>query len=111
MPINRRIFLGALGTAALRVPVLARGKKWTLEPDPNGKILKTPVGMTVFTYLTQKPPGIPLAGNKACCFHPVNSLSGERVSDIAPSDHRDHRGAFLAWANYGVPPEEWHGDG
>jgi hypothetical protein len=95
--INRRIFVSALGMAALSN---AKAKPWTLEPDPAGKTLKTPDGQTVFTYLTRKPDNIPLlAGNSACCFHPVNTLAGERVTDIAPPDHRDHRGIFFAWGN------------
>jgi hypothetical protein len=92
--INRRIFVGGLGMAAF-----AKAKSWTLEPDPAGKTLKTADGRTVFTYLTRKPDNVPLAGNNACCFHPVNTISGERVTDIAPPDHRDHRGIFFAWGN------------
>src|SRR4051794_12601453 len=81
--INRRNFVGALGMAAL-TKANAKAKPWTPEPDPAGKTLKTPDGQTVFTYLTRKPDNIPLAGNSACCFHPVNTLSGERVTDMAP---------------------------
>src|SRR5579862_8600422 len=92
---TRRTFLGAASAAALG----AQTGAWTLEAGPFGKTLKTPEGRTVLTYLTSKPADIPLAGNSACCFHPVNTLSGERVTDIAPPDHRDHRGAFFAWAN------------
>ncbi|HEY1947968.1 MAG TPA: DUF6807 family protein, partial [Bryobacteraceae bacterium] len=82
-----------------RFQAQAQPQSWTLEPDPFGLTLKTPDGRIVFTYLTRKPDGVPLVGNNACCFHPVNTLAGERVTDIAPSDHRDHRGMFLAWAN------------
>jgi hypothetical protein len=99
MSINRRIFLGAMGAAALGAPLQTQSQAWTLEPDPNGQTLKTPEGHVAFTYLTRKPEGIQLAGFNACCFHPVNTLAGERVTDIAPSDHRDHRGTFLAWGN------------
>jgi hypothetical protein len=97
---DRRLFLGAAGAAVLGRPLLiGQSKSFTLETDPAGKTLKTPDGRTVFTYLTRKPDGVPLAGNSACCFHPVNTPSGERVTDIAPPDHRDHRGAFFAWGN------------
>jgi hypothetical protein len=93
MPISRRLFLGAAAATAIR----AQKNAYTLEPDPAGMTLKTPDGRTVFTYLTRKPENIPLEGNSACCFHPLNTPSGERVTDIAPSDHRDHRGMFFAW--------------
>ena len=95
----------------------AFGAGWTLEPEPFGKTLKTRDGQTVFTYLTRKPDNVPLAGNSACCFHPLNTLAGERVTDIAPPDHRDHRGAFFAWGNMefhrksGVLPADFWGWG
>jgi Methane oxygenase PmoA len=93
MPFSRRLFLGTAAAAAMH----AQKKAYTLEPDPAGMTLKTPDGRTVFTYLTRKPDNVPLEGNSACCFHPVNTPSGERVTDIAPPDHRDHRGMFFAW--------------
>jgi hypothetical protein len=93
MPISRRVFLGTAATAAMR----AQKNTYTLEPNPAGMTLKAPDGRTVCAYLTRKPDDVPLAGNSACCFHPLNTPSGERVTDIAPSDHRDHRGMFFAW--------------
>jgi hypothetical protein len=97
--MDRRRFVRVAGVAAIVSPVFSQTKSYTLEPDPAGKTLKAPDGRTVFTYLTRKPDGVPLAGNSACCFHPVNTPSGERVTDIAPPDHRDHRGVFFAWGN------------
>src|SRR5437868_5623114 len=93
MPTSRRLFLGAAAAAGLR----AQSNSYALTPDPSGMTLKAPDGRVVFTYLTRKPENIPLEGNSACCFHPVNTPSGERVTDIAPGDHRDHRGMFFAW--------------
>jgi len=93
MAISSRLFRGTAAATAIR----AAGKVYTLEPDAAGMTLKSPDGRTVFTYLTPKPQQIPLAGNSACCFHPVNTPSGERVTDIAPSHHRDHRGMFFGW--------------
>jgi hypothetical protein len=105
MIIPRRLFLGIAGAAALRFPLQSQPQTYTFEPVPAGRTLKTPDGRTVFTYLTQKPEGVPLAGNNACCFHPVNTPAGERVTDIAPPDHRDHRGAFFAWGNMDFHPK------
>src|SRR5438067_1652779 len=95
MSINRRIFLGMTGAAALGGPLQQR--QYTLEPDAAGKTLKDPSGRSVLGYLTTKPPNVPLEGNSACCIHPFNTLAGECATDIAPSDHRDHRGIFFAW--------------
>ena len=97
MFLNRRTFLGVTGAAVVGVSLKAQNRAYTLEPDPNGKTLKSPDGRVVFTYLVRKPDNIPLAGNSTCCLHPVNTPSGERVTDIAPPDHRDHRGIFFAW--------------
>jgi hypothetical protein len=68
---------------------------YTLEPGASGKVLKDPAGRIVLGYLTTKPNG--LAGNSACCIHPLNTLGGERATDIAPADHPNHRGIFFAW--------------
>jgi len=97
MSLNRRIFLGTAAATALN---FARGAtSYSLVPDPAGKTVLDASGKTVFSYLTSKPEGVPLAGNSVCCFHPLNTPSGERVTDIAPADHRDHRGVFFAWQN------------
>ncbi len=94
--MDRRLFLGTLAAASLAG---ADTKAWTFAPSPNGKTLTAPDGRTILSYLTSRPDGVPLAGNSTCCFHPLTTPSGERVTDIAPPDHKDHRGAFLAWGN------------
>ena len=105
MSITRRAFLGVAGAATLGTAVgraerqsALRGA-YTLEPDAAGKTLKDPNGRVVLSYLTSKPDGVPLAGNSVCCIHPFNTMGGERTTDIAPPDHRDHRGIFFAWHN------------
>src|SRR5512143_3273204 len=70
---------------------------YTLVPDDYGMTLKAPDGKTVFTYMTRKPEKSNLAANSTCCFHPLNTPSGERLTDLAPGDHHHHRGVFLAW--------------
>jgi hypothetical protein len=68
-----------------------------LIPDPHGKVLKAPDGRVVFSYMTKKPVVTNLAASSVCCFHPLNTPSGGRVTDLAPGDHHHHRGVFLAW--------------
>ncbi len=72
-------------------------KPFVLSPDEYGMVLKTPDGRTVFRYMTKKPADTKLTANSVCCFYPLNTPSGERVVDFAPSDHPHHRGLFLAW--------------
>jgi methane monooxygenase PmoA-like len=102
MSISRRVFLTISGAAAFGARLRAassatQARAYTLEPDAAGKTLKDPNGRVVLGYLTSKPVGVPLEGNSACCIHPFNTPGGERATDIAPPDHRDHRGIFFAW--------------
>jgi hypothetical protein len=68
-----------------------------LVKDPHGMVLKAPDGRTVFRYMTKKPVKTNLAANSTCCFHPLYTPSGVRLTDLAPGDHHHHRGVFLAW--------------
>ena len=95
MSMSRRTFLGVAGAAAIAMPLRGQTRTFTFEPGANGKVLKDPAGNIVLAYLTSKPEG--LAGNSACCVHPLNTLGGARVTDLAPPDHKDHRGIFFAW--------------
>lgn len=97
MSINRRAFLALSGAAAIGTSLRSQARAYTLEPDAAGKTLKDPNGRVVLGYLTSKPAGVPLESNSACCIHPFNTLGGERATDIAPADHRTHRGIFFAW--------------
>ena len=76
---------------------LEQAKTFTLEPGAKSTVLKTPDGRVVFEYVTHKPENTRLTANSACFLHPVNTPQGERVTDLAPGDHRHHRGIFLAW--------------
>ena len=76
---------------------MAAEPSFTLTPDEHGMVLKTPDGRVVFGYMTKKPADSKLTANSVCCLFPVNTPSGERAVDFAPSDHPHHRGVFLAW--------------
>lgn len=100
MKPSRRHFLAAAtaGTVgAFNRGVSGQARRYTLDPVANGKALMDADRRVVLAYLTSKPDG--LAGNSACCIHPFHTLGGVRVTDLAPPDHRDHRGIFLAWHN------------
>jgi hypothetical protein len=108
--------------AALAVLVLCGGVSaaaaaeseavFSLVADEHGMILKTPDGRTVLGYMTKKPADSALTANSVCCLYPVNTPSGERVVDFAPSDHPHHRGVFLAWhATEGRKPADFWGWG
>jgi len=92
----RNIYIKRLGDGN-SVAAGKREKPFTLQPDEYGMVLKTPEGRTVFRYMTKKPADTKLTANSVCCLYPLNTPSGERVVDFAPSDHPHHRGVFLAW--------------
>jgi hypothetical protein len=97
MAITRRSFLAGTTVAALSATLRSQPRAYRLEPQAAGHTLRDPEGTVVLGYLTSTPEGVPLAGNSACCVHPFNTLGGERATDIAPADHRTHRGMFFAW--------------
>jgi len=98
--MKRREFLvTAAGVAlgAARVPpVRAQSGAYTLVPSPHGKTLKTPDGRTVFEYMTVKPADTDMSANSVCCFSPLNSPAGERLT-VFGSGHRHYRGVFFGW--------------
>ena len=103
-PIDRRTFLmaaaGAVaGAAASPASTGARMQTpaYTLTPDPLGSVLETADGRTAFVYMTRKPDDPNFWANHTCCFHPVFTPAGERLTDFAPGDHHHHRGIFLSW--------------
>ncbi|MFA5192008.1 MAG: DUF6807 family protein [Verrucomicrobiia bacterium] len=95
--LRRALWLSLLTVAAVATTQTMQAANYTLVPDDYGMTLKSPEGRVVFTYMTRKPEKTNLAANSTCCFHPLNTPSGERLSDLAPGDHHHHRGVFLAW--------------
>jgi hypothetical protein len=95
LDLDRREFLA--GTTALAMGRGWQARPYTFEPTAAGRVLTSGDGRVAFEYLATKPAGSLLSAESACCFHPVNTPSGQRVSDLAPKDHTTHRGVFLAW--------------
>ena len=99
-------FTTTLATTALGAVVLAGfplsaqtpgAGAYTLAPVTHGVQLKTPDGRVVLEYMTKKPDNVGLTSPSVACFHPVNTPSGERVTNLAPDDHPHHRGMYIAW--------------
>lgn len=78
------------------VPSWAAEARWTLRRGPDGAMLQAPSGAEALSYLTRKPAGSTLSANSASCF-PLRTPAGESAVTLGPSDHRHHRGVFLAW--------------
>jgi hypothetical protein len=54
-------------------------------------------GKELLGYQLRKPANSALAVDSACYFHPLATPSGAVLTDVAPGDHKHHRGIFLAW--------------
>ncbi|MEO8735264.1 MAG: DUF6807 family protein [Edaphobacter sp.] len=80
-------------------PAQAADSAYSLVPVQYGMDLKTPDGRVVFEYMTKKPDNIGLTSPSVADFHPVNTPSGETVTNIAPNDHPHHRGIFFGFMN------------
>lgn len=100
MRLTRFASLLTIVAAAAAAAVAAQtrsGAAYTLAPVTSGMQLRTPDGRVVLEYMTKKPEDAGLTSPSVACFHPVNTPSGERVTNLAPNDHPHHRGMYLAW--------------
>src|SRR3981081_4499645 len=108
-PRGRRMFKSNTAAGLVLAAGLAlsgnayAASEYTLTPVDYGMQLKAPDGKVVFEYMTKKPDGIGLTAPSVACFHPVNTPSGERVTNIAPNDHPHHRGIW-----FGFMDSEFH---
>jgi len=60
-------------------------------------VVKTPRGAEALRYQTKKPAGSKLSVESAAYFHPLTTPGGITLTDVAPDDHKHHRGVFLGW--------------
>jgi hypothetical protein len=54
-------------------------------------------GAPILRYQLQRPADSKLSVDSACYIHPLATPAGVVLTDVAPDDHRHHRGVFLAW--------------
>ena len=60
-------------------------------------VIVSNAGKAVLGYQRKKPSDSKLSVASACYFHPLMTPSGVEVTDVAPADHKHHRGIFFAW--------------
>lgn len=104
---DRKIFASGLVATGAAILLIIIGhvlsleafaeSSYTLVPVEYGMQLKAPNGQVVFEYVTKKPEKIGLTSPSAAYLHPVNTPSGETVTNVAPDDHPHHRGIFLGF--------------
>jgi len=102
----------ALSVFGIVDPASAGEPAFAFAPGDHGVALKAPDGRPVFRYMIKKPADSKLTANSVCCFHPIYTPGGQVATAFAPSDHRHHRGAFLAWyAMHGAKDADFWGWG
>ena len=83
-------------SAATPAPLRQAAHAYTFDANPTGRTLKTPAGRIVFDYVTKKPAETDMTANSVCCFHPLNTPGGERLT-VFGQGHGHYRGVFFAW--------------
>jgi len=68
----------------------------TAEKAADAVVVKS-AGKELLRYQLTKPADSKLASDSACYFHPLSTPKGTVITDVAPDDHKHHRGIFLAW--------------
>lgn len=97
-----------LGTAS---PSRALDGAYTHEKNDDAIVIRRG-GQEVLRYQLRPDPQAGLPVQTAGYFHPLTTPSGTVVTDLAPSDHKHHRGVFLAWvAMDGATPADFWGWG
>ncbi len=106
--------LGISGFAASGLHAQEPDAKVTSAMGEDFLTVKTGSGAPVLRYVRGKlPAGEPVPAVEGTCFtHPIHTPAGEVVTDLAPADHRHHRGVFCAWVEVdGARRGDWWGWG
>src|SRR5687768_16118500 len=84
--------------AALAVCLASGVQDPAFKTEKAGDAVVVAVGdKEALRYQLSKPEGSLLSIDSAAYFHPFATPGGTVVTDVAPDDHRHHRGIFLAW--------------
>jgi hypothetical protein len=76
---------------------------YQIEQAADAMTFKSPDGQTVLQYQLKAGAEKKLSVKSGCYFHPFATPAGVTVTEVAPDDHRHHRGIFLAFV-------EMHGE-
>ena len=83
-------------TTQAALPAFPAGK-FTIEKLPGVVEVRNSQGKIIVGYQFQQPTTSGLSVQSAGYFHPFATPGGIVLTDVAPSDHKHHRGIFLAW--------------
>ena len=74
-----------------------QSEKLSTAREPDAVVVKNSAGKTILRYQLDRPADSKLSVESGCYFHPITTPNGTVITEVAPSDHLHHRGAFLAW--------------
>lgn len=78
------------------IPTFPAGK-FAFEATKGSTVVRNRDGKLVLNYQASPLKDSGLSVESAAYFHPVTTPAGVVLTDVAPSDHKHHRGIFLAW--------------
>ena len=85
--------LGLAGCATVSVPT----QTWQIQRTPDAVSFAKAGSPMAASYQLLAPTNTALTVESAGFFHPLTTPKGVVVTDLAPADHKHHRGAFLGW--------------
>ena len=90
------LYAGAQEGAATGASFTSGASGWQVAGE-RGQLVFRADNKEVLRYQFTRPADSKLPVDSACYFHPVLTPSGVVMTDVAPDDHKHHRGIFLAW--------------
>jgi hypothetical protein len=81
----------------LRAALPGQAGELRVDREPGRVLLRTSAGNPIMCYQMERPRGSQLSVESGCFFHPLTTPAGVSLTDVAPVDHRHHRGIFLGW--------------
>ncbi len=100
VPAGARAMAGLLVVAALSLvpPAVAAAPKPSLQiKKTEDAVVVTAGEKEILRYQTRRHEGSALPVDSVGYFHPLATPTGVMMTDVAPADHKHHRGVFLAW--------------
>ena len=101
--MKRLSLVGISALALLSVRFLPAQTAYSLAPVEFGMELRTPDGRPALQYVTRKPTEPNLQSASVGFLYPILTPKGVPAVELAPQDHRHHRGVFLAWHSMTTP--------
>ena len=91
------VFCLVLASFQTPLALSSLGADFKISKESDAIVVRDGDGPVVLQYQLNKTENSPLSVESACYIHPLTTPQGVVLTDVAPSDHRHHRGVFQAW--------------